>query len=630
MKNSLMRAFCTITVLCLNVFLNSVYAQSNSSSTSRRTNIENPSYGNSSRFQVVENENIKSDDEDFEVENQNSAKSKLQKNIAQTRVFDSEKIAQTKSLNIQEFLASNGFLVMTTGGIGSASHLSYKGYTDFCIKVYIDGILANNSTTGEFDWNSIDINSIEKIEIDDAPVLSDTEFAGCIVRITTKNFIDKLVVNTLSASYKNSLFDIWNMNAFYAKDFGKFKLNAATSVFTAKNEFEKPTGKNLDNFSNQANANFGWSVQLFDNANLSGKSFLNYNNLKAHGTGEELSKGIETDISTLNYLKFDFANSILKSQTDLVFNFANVEYINDRKTSYIDNTGFFKTSIHENLEWILNFSATCNFEWLANNFNSNRISVGLGAAKKIELKKFSLEPQLVALFWYNNNAGVKILPRLTMSFEGISLSLFRECVLPTFNQLYWPETAWTAGNPKLNPETGWSASLAFKRNDFPLWAQYKFSYYENKINWTMQSGKYIPNNTADGFYNVVTLGLEQNLFNNILKMSLDATYTSAKLCTTGKQIMWVPQWQAHAGLCIDVWQFIFNLDYSFTGRRWTSNDNTSYYPEFHLLDITLNIKCRDSIETYFKVNNLLNQQVAYHDSYYIPSRKIVVGVKFTR
>lgn len=599
-----------------------------------KTHIENPSYGSSSRFQVIQNDDTaeqKKEQEDL-VQQEYSVQNKTQKEEAHKRIFDSQKISEAKSLSVQEFLESKGFLVMTSGGAGSASQLSYKGYTSFCIKVYVDGILANNSTAGEFDWNSIDINTIEKIEIEDTPALSDTEFAGCIVRITTKNFQDKLIIDTGVSSYQKNLFDTWYAKAFYAKSFEKFKFNLGTSLFSAENEFEKPSnlGTNLDNFSRQGNAHFGWNVRLSDNTSLSGKNSFNYNNLKTYNSGSSLNNGIETDISTFNNVKFSYQSLTVKSDTDFLFNFANVEYINSRLTSNIDNTGFFKTGISENIKWLCDFTAAINFEWLSYNPSSNRITANLGAGKKFQIGKFSIEPQLATLIWFNQNFGIRLLPRLTMSFEGLSLSFFRECTLPTFNQLYWPKTSYASGNPTLNSEDGWSAFLGFKRDDFPLWAQYKFSYYGNKICWTSQNGKLIPANSADGIYNVVTLGIEQNFFDSILKVSLDATYTSARLCSTFKQIMWVPEWQAHAGICINVWRIIFNADYSFTGRRWASNENVFFYPEFHLLDITLTARCTDSVQAYLKVNNLLDQKIAWHDSYYIPSRKFTIGIKIEK
>lgn len=593
-----------------------------------KTHIENPSYGNSSRFQVIQND----DTGEQKKEQEEPVQNKIQNEEAHKRVFDSQKINESKSLSVQEFLESKGFLVMTSGGAGSASQLSYKGYTSFCIKVYVDGILANNSTAGEFDWNSIDINTIEKIEIEDTPALFDTEFAGCIVRITTKNFQDKLIIDTGVSSYQKNLFDTWYAKAFYAKSFEKFKFNLGTSLLSAENEFEKPSnlGTNLDNFSRQGNAHFGWNVRLSDNTSLSGKNSFNYNNLKTYNSGSSLNNGIETDISTLNNVKFSYQSLTVKSDTDFLFNFANVEYINSRSTSNIDNTGFFKTGISENIKWLCDFTAAINFEWLSYNPSSNRMTANLGAGKKFQIGKFSIEPQLATLIWFNQNFGIRLLPRLTMSFEGLSLSFFRECTLPTFNQLYWPKTSYASGNPTLNSEDGWSAFLGFKRDDFPLWAQYKFSYYGNKICWTSQNGKLIPANSADGIYNVVTLGIEQNFFDSILKVSLDATYTSARLCSTFKQIMWVPEWQAHAGICINVWRIIFNADYSFTGRRWASNENVFFYPEFHLLDITLTARCTDSVQAYLKVNNLLDQKIAWHDSYYIPSRKFTIGIKIEK
>lgn len=593
-----------------------------------KTHIENPSYGNSSRFQVIQND----DTGEQKKEQEEPVQNKIQNEEAHKRVFDSQKINESKSLSVQEFLESKGFLVMTSGGAGSASQLSYKGYTSFCIKVYVDGILANNSTAGEFDWNSIDINTIEKIEIEDTPALFDTEFAGCIVRITTKNFQDKLIIDTGVSSYQKNLFDTWYAKAFYAKSFEKFKFNLGTSLLSAENEFEKPSnlGTNLDNFSRQGNAHFGWNVRLSDNTSLSGKNSFNYNNLKTYNSGSSLNNGIETDISTLNNVKFSYQSLTVKSDTDFLFNFANVEYINSRSTSNIDNTGFFKTGISENIKWLCDFTAAINFEWLSYNPSSNRITANLGAGKKFQIGKFSIEPQLATLIWFNQNFGIRLLPRLTMSFEGLSLSFFRECTLPTFNQLYWPKTSYASGNPTLNSEDGWSVFLGFKRDDFPLWAQYKFSYYGNKICWTSQNGKLIPANSADGIYNVVTLGIEQNFFDSILKVSLDATYTSARLCSTFKQIMWVPEWQAHAGICINVWRIIFNADYSFTGRRWASNENVFFYPEFHLLDITLTARCTDSVQAYLKVNNLLDQKIAWHDSYYIPSRKFTIGIKIEK
>ena len=134
----------------------------------KSTHIQNPSFGSSSRYQIVEDPVIESEkEEEPEITTEKKSKKHLK---SSERNFDSEAVQLSKSQNIQDFLEEKGFLVMTTGGTGSKSELSYKGYTSFCIKVYVNGVLANNPTTGEFDWNSIDVNSIESIEIDEVGV----------------------------------------------------------------------------------------------------------------------------------------------------------------------------------------------------------------------------------------------------------------------------------------------------------------------------------------------------------------------------------------------------------------------------------------------------------------------------
>ena len=179
---------------------------------SQSSHINNPGYGPSSRFSIIKDKDLKSDadieeEKDIAAQKNNPQyqKSSHHKN-ASVRQFTSSQIQQKQPENVQDFLSSEGILVMTTGGTGAQSNVSYKGYAGFCIKVYIDGILSNNSTTGEFDWNSIDVSSIETIEIEDVPSLSETEFAGCIIRITTRNGGDKFLADVSVSGYEKNFF----------------------------------------------------------------------------------------------------------------------------------------------------------------------------------------------------------------------------------------------------------------------------------------------------------------------------------------------------------------------------------------------------------------------------------------
>lgn len=604
---------------------------------SESTHIINPTFGPSTRFSIVKDEDVKSDadieeEKDIAAQKNNPQyqKSTHHKN-ASVRQFSSSQIQQKQPENVQDFLSSEGILVMTTGGTGAQSNVSYKGYAGFCIKVYIDGILSNNSTTGEFDWNSIDVSSIETIEIEDIPSLSETEFAGCIVRITTRNGGDKFLADVSVSGYEKNVFDTWAAKIQYDKTINNFNFNLGANVIFAANEFERPEplGTERYNYSNQGNVNFAWNVKLSDNAKLYGSNMFSYNKLKAN-RNSDMNTGIEQDVATRNNVNFSYSNDSLKSDTSLFYNFSNVRYVNNYLTNNIDDTAFNKFSVAENIKWYCDFTGGIDVEFQPFNSRALRVVEKLGASKKFEIGDFYVEPQLVGMFWQTGEWGAVVLPRLTFGWQGFTVAAFREFVLPTFNQLYWPDTSYAQGNPSLRPEEGWSGFIGFRRNDFPLWGQYKISYYGNKIRWGTSGSKMIPENNGDAVYNVATVGFSMNMFNDILAVNLDGTYTGAKLCSTGKQIMWVPEWQAHAGVSLNIWKILFNADYSFTGIRYSSNENDAYYPAIHLLNTSITFHINNNFKTYLKADNLLDQRVPFHDNYYMPSRKWTVGLKFEK
>ncbi|MCR4789824.1 MAG: TonB-dependent receptor plug domain-containing protein, partial [Treponemataceae bacterium] len=87
------------------------------------------------------------------------------------KCYTSQDIEKSAASSLPDFLQEKGFLILSSGGSGTKTEVSYKGFTSFCIRVYVDGVYANSPTTGEFDWNSIAIDSIESIVISEVPQL---------------------------------------------------------------------------------------------------------------------------------------------------------------------------------------------------------------------------------------------------------------------------------------------------------------------------------------------------------------------------------------------------------------------------------------------------------------------------
>ena len=164
------------------------------------------------------------------------------------KTFTSEEIKNSAVSSLPELLRQKGLLVMSSGGSGTASNFSYKGYSGFCCKVYVDGVLATQPSSGEFDWNSIDINSIESITISEIPDTSTDQFAGCVVYITTRLVSARgFDFKTLVTSYGTSFADTITAFAEYRDVIGNtgFKINAQANK--ADNEYLDSKGKILRN-----------------------------------------------------------------------------------------------------------------------------------------------------------------------------------------------------------------------------------------------------------------------------------------------------------------------------------------------------------------------------------------------
>lgn len=548
------------------------------------------------------------------------------------KVYSQDEIQKTASNNLPDFLQEKGFLIMSAGGSGTKTELSYKGFTAFCIKVYVDGILANNAATGEFDWNSIDINSIESIVISEVPPVGISEFAGCCLFITTKgNQHTFLQTETAFSSYESNFMDGLYQTFNYGASKDKFYYRIGALVALYENEYNKEKAGDISlinkyNFSRMGNASFNWNYAINQNQKLSGAHSFAYNEVKAFGTSDSLATGIEEDTTSQNNITYTYEKDDLRAQTIASYFYGQVDYLKEFKPSgsYFDKTKIQNFAIRQNLSWTVDLSAGYRQEHLFT-AEGDRHQIDVGFSKRIPWGRFSFTPCIQILaFSQKNGWHFEALPRLTLSFNDyLTLAAYRTFTLPTFNQLYYP----MAGNPELVPEQGWTCTLSYNDKRFPVYGRFTYSYYENKIRWGFGP---VAMNVGNADYYVAALGYEQSFWDNHINIQADGTMTQARLRDTHKQIMWVPEWQIHANAGFSYNDFTALVDYSWTSWRYKENSNETFYPDFHMLDVNLGYQINPEFQIYGKVTNLLDQRVEYHDSYYIPSRKWTVGLKIRK
>jgi len=109
--------------------------------------------------------------------------------LAQTTVIRREDIEHAHAADLMQLLDQYaGLHVTRTGGEGKATSVFLRGTGPQHVLVLVDGIRASSSTTGEYDWNALSPEQIERIEIVRGPLSSlyGSDAVGGVIQIFTR------------------------------------------------------------------------------------------------------------------------------------------------------------------------------------------------------------------------------------------------------------------------------------------------------------------------------------------------------------------------------------------------------------------------------------------------------------
>lgn len=476
--------------------------------------------------------------------------------------FTQEDIAASSAITLGEFLADNNCLVMPTGGTGAATNVSIRGYAGATIKVYVDGVLANDPSTGEFDWNSLALESIDSITIQDTPALGQEEFAGTIIAISTKSFSARKVSLTFSSrSYETNPLDTNHFGLTLQDVVADTALRLSAGGTTAANRFRQVDGTIREgNGYQSANGILGWS-RFIGSHSVGGSHSLSYNRLKVPPSLS--AAGVQTNLLTAHSIFGHLLLPFGHTKMQFTYNLNDLTYREDGGS--IDDTDNRFHNFSLQLDYTLPPLGTGQEGFLGGLGNSQPTFSLKGGAILSDLAsggsdasapaRYSLYPSFSlvlfrgqplqiqpmvgyllvwdqpdsegkqeTIFHHNFNGA------LAINFLNFTLSVSTQNTLPTFNQLYWNYAALTSavnsgsgygalggyhGNPDLKPESGYSLRLKFSTKAagqrggetvldsiLPLTASLGFSYYQNKIIWA--NGRYA--NLAEDTYHTVNSG----------------------------------------------------------------------------------------------------------------------------
>jgi len=574
-----------------------------------------------------------------------------------TLVIDRAEIEAQKPLNLSEALQYNaGIEINDYGTPGSISSLAVRGIQSNGVLVLLNGHPLNWITTGMADLNSININTIEQIEIVKGPVSSlygANGLGGVINIITSKDYKKPEIQIRATPSTINFHKPLQTKEIFInaGLSFKKTSLGI-TNAYNSSNGFRSNSdfiGNHLrgqlcykqDKFQIRSsltydNRDYGLpgpvplidsihtvppfgdstATSLFDRENdriILGDIAFNWHLLKnLHWENNLYADRRLIQFHTTTYLGW-LGDTVTEDYDYLVYTFG----LNTMLRT--DIVGFeFVSGIdvhYDTLKTARNSKQTGDTTWHASSYNIG----GWLELKKDVNKSFILNPSL--RLDRNSNYGNFLSPQVgivkpLMSNLWVKLSIGRAFRAPTFNDLYWP----VSGNPNLKPEHGWAYEMRFEYA--PLYnlsgaLSLFMRNVKDRIFWLpSENGMWQPQNV--NYISIKGLDVEiHTKMNRLIDLSLEGTLLNARqrnsevvyadtIETIIKEIerdaAFTPKYSISSKITFNLSdKFTLNLAETYVARK------VNYYPNYDdAPNVSMDIK---KLDGYFLLNGCIQKEL---------------------
>jgi len=588
----------------------------------------------------------------------------------QMETIERETIEKTHAPDIPSLLEENlGLVVTRYGPYGNAADVSLRGFSIRRIAILVDGVPVNSAASGEFDFYSIDPNSIERIEVIYGG--SDTKFnvsgamGGLINIVTIKKqnpgFGFGGSVSNTSYPQWQDLLDTQNVNIFGSYGSGDISLRANVFANRANNHFlyedyygdtRRREGNGV--FDAGASVSFIRELKDFSKFIAGGAFYYGDRNIPVSGYSTDSAK--QRDVSTRENFMLDMPRAFhddFSMELGLSHNWKNIDFNsglssslhNEHDIDLVNRWGWYPT-----YAFSLLFGGDYRFIYLDSTDTQiqNGHRGGLYISSEIKpVKNFLLFASIKGVVnVMNGSGGFEIIPIPKFGFSWIvndnitiKNNYFRTFKFPDFNDLFWSQGAFT-GNPDLKNEDGLGAdlSLIFTLKDFliidsTLYGQWII----DSIHWTNSAGTWKPENSGKavfaGWDNKLKLTLPFNpgFFNKpILGFSwvfqLSRLLSGELSYNDSKRIPYMPMHVIGASLELPWEKGSFLVSGHFESSRYAETQNIIKLDPYFLLNVIYNQKLNDYIGVFGKINNLLNYSYVSFADYPMPGISFTLGM----
>lgn len=566
-------------------------------------------------------------------------------------------IEQSNARDLIDLIAeTTGLATTSNGGYGTVSAISIRGLTTSHIRVRVDGVIVNSPQSGDFDFSTINKNSIENITIhygDSAIVTVDI--------VTRKKANAGL---TWSTGFSNTAFVppgeasslVDAQRADFSLAWGSLPINARLDIFATRAQNQFPTTKNKNTIMRTGNEMldgglFGAaSIFLADHLTLDVSGSVYYADKNVAGSINSLSTGKQKDFRSMESIVLS-ADRIFSKKTSADFSLThtyNSLSWNDAAADSLHKLHSLETATSWDISLSNSFTTHFRGSW-------NHDSLDSTNTNGVTRDTFTLDTK--AQYHFENELSTQIactliaspslklpqaVPSLTLSLpfgknnDG-GISVYRSFKRPNLNDLYWSGDATAQGNPDLKNEKSWGAQVFFNQNRPGLFNSSHSLYgnwYSNAIIWQSSSGVWSPENVGEAVY----LGSDHRLTftpGNRITLSLTYSYLFTRVLTgwftfaDKKSMAYQPEHKFSLNIRKTAEKYSWYCAPRYEGKRFVTIMNVAELPSVFTLDGGLTLYPSKTVSVFFDGNNLFNEQWMSLDGYPMPSRSVTIGITIT-
>ena len=491
-------------------------------------------------------------------------------------VIDKKDIQASGAKSIGELLANEpGIDWQTYGNYGGANQeIHIRGMRGNATQVLVNGVNVGSPSLGIADVGKISIDNIERIEIvkgSGSLLYGSGAMAGTVNIITKNPKRDKMDLKISTGYGSQNTYRVAAENGMYvAGDFGYYLTagRAETDGFrdnsylrqsdvSLKLVLDKNDAFDISLYGDYINRKYGMpGVEPPEGTQdyyIGGKKFYNSDSaaLLDHSGDKDGHVVLEIKGKPLKWLGYDLKG-----------HYTNMENHNYERYAY-DGSGYknwvtnevLGTDGHVNIypfegAKLLVGGEYKNFDWKNEGYDldttGNQTTKTTDEAQiftksafmEAEYRPSQYVKALAGIRHENNSAfGSENLPLFGVvinPFETTALKIShgKHFLAPTPNDLYWPASSYTKGNPDLKPEIGWHSDVTLEQSLLNNKLFMTISYFhwnvDDKIQWEPDSqGVFSPINLSGYKADGLEVGTKIGPFYD-LTLSLSYTYTDAE------------------------------------------------------------------------------------------------------